>query len=360
MQRLLATLIVVVALAGAGIGPAAASHGTADDCSFPVTVTDASGTDVTVEAAPSSVVALQPSAAQTMWEIGAQNRVVGMPKNAFTSYLNGTEGKTNVVGERSAVLQEQVVSLDADLVIAPNITPSETVASLRDSGQTVYYVNESTSLGDVYRKTLMMGHLVGACDGAQRRIDAMRSEVESIRSNVSDREPPKVLYALGGGFTAGNETFIHELITVAGGENIAATAGISGYATISQEVVVQQNPDWIVIPEGRALPSGDAVNSTTAIQEDQVVRVTANYMNQPAPRNTIPLRQMAEAFHPDAFTSPTPASTPAATPTTTQTETTTATEAEPGTATPGESGPGFTVLAAVLAMLAATLLARRS
>jgi iron complex transport system substrate-binding protein len=83
-------------------------------------------------------------------------------------------------------------------------------------------------------------------------------------------------------------------------------------------------------------------------------------MNQPAPRNTIPLRQMAEAFHPDAFTSPTPASTPAATPTTTQTETTTATEAEPGTATPGESGPGFTVLAAVLAMLAATLLARRS
>jgi len=366
MQRTLAAVIVVVGLAVAGVGPAAASHGTADDCSFPVTVTDASGTEVTLAEAPSSVVALQPSAAQTMWEIGAQDKVVGMPKNAFTSYLNDTEDKTNVVGDRSAVLQEQVVSLDADLVIAPNITPSETVASLRDSGQTVYYVNESTSLADVYRKTLVMGHLVGACDGAQRRADAMRSEVESIGETVAGQEPPKVLYALGGGFTAGNGTFIHELITAAGGENIAATAGISGYATISQEVIVQQNPDWIVIPEGRALPSGDAVNSTTAIQQNQVVRVNANYMNQPAPRNTIPLRQMAEAFHPDAFTSPTPTATPTATATQTVTatetteQTATATATDAGTETPGESGPGFTIVAAVLAMLAATLLARRA
>jgi iron complex transport system substrate-binding protein len=363
MQRPFTTVLVVVGLVLAGAGPAAASQGTADDCSFPVTVTDASGTSVTVEQEPESVVVLQPSAAQTMWEIGAQEKVVGMPKNAYTNYLNGTENKTNVVGERSAVLQEQVISLGADLVIAPNITPSETVASLRGSGQTVYYVNDSQSLEDVYQKTLVIGTLVGACDGAQRRTDAMRSDVESIRENVSDREQPKVLYALGGGFTAGNGTFIHELITAAGGENIAATAGLSGYATISQEVIIQQNPDWIVIPEGRQLPSGDAINGTTAIQQNQVVRVNDDYMNQPAPRNTIPLRQMAEAFYPDAFTSPTPTATATddgATATSagaTTTPTPTATDA--GTATPGQSGPGFTLVTALVAALAGALLARR-
>jgi iron complex transport system substrate-binding protein len=317
---------------------------------------------VTIDQEPQSVVVLQPSAAQTMWEIGAQDKVVGMPKNAFTSYLNGTEDKTNVVGDRSAVLQEQVVSLGADIVIAPNITPAETVTNLRDSGQTVYYVNASSSLEDVYRKTLVMGHLVGACDGAQRRVDAMSAEVDAIRSNVSDEEPPKVLYALGGGFTAGSETYINELITTAGGENIAATSGISGYDTLSQEVIIEQNPDWIVIPEGIPLPANDAINSTTAIQQDQIVRVNPNYMNQPAPRNTIPLRQMAEAFHPDAFTSPTPTPTPTNTQTTSggeATPTTTATETEPGTSTPGQSGPGFTVLSALVAALAAALLVRR-
>jgi iron complex transport system substrate-binding protein len=360
VKRTLIAALVVASLAVAGVGPATASHGTASDCAFEVTVTDASGTEVTVEEAPSSVVVLQPSAAQTMWEIGAQGKVVGMPKNAFTSYLNGTEDKTNVVGEQSAVLQEEVVNLGADLVIAPNITAPDTVESLREAGQTVYYVNASESLEDVYRKTLVIGHLVGACEGATTRIDTMRSEVEEVRSTVADEEPPKVLYALGGGFTAGTETFTHELITTAGGENVAATAGISGYATISQEVILQQNPDWIVIPEGLPLPANDAVNSTTAVQQDQVLRVNDNYINQPGPRNTIPLRQMAEAFHPSAFATPTATPTETADgATATATEAETATSTEEGTETPSAEGPGFGVVATLVAALVAALLARR-
>lgn len=357
MQRTLAAVLVIVGLVLAGAGPVAASHGSSDGCAFPVTVTDASGTEVTVEQEPSSVVVLQPSAAQTVWEIGAQEKVVGMPKNTYTSYLNGTENKANVVGERSAVLQEAVIELDADIVLAPNITSPETVANLREAGQTVFYFESAGSLDDVYRKTLLTGHLVGACEGARERTDTMRTEVEEIRDTVAGEEQPKVLYALGGGFTAGSGTFIHELITTAGGENIAATSDITGYATISPEVIVQQNPDWIVIPEGRALPSGEAVNGTTAIQQSQVVRVNDNYMNQPAPRNTIPLRQMAEAFHPDAFAAPTPTPTPTPTATAANGDEATITPTE--TATPAADGPGFTAVAALLAVLAAALLARR-
>lgn len=354
MKRTLLAALVVVSFVVAGIGPATASHAESDDCSFRVTVTDASGTNVTIEEEPTSVVVLQPSAAQTMWEIGAQDKVVGMPKNAFTSYLNGTDNKTNVAGEQSTVLQETVVNLSADVVLAPNITDNGTVESLRNAGQTVYYFELAGSLDDVYQKTLLTGHLTGACEGAQARTDEMRSTVESIRSNVSDREPPKVLYALGGGFTTGNGTYIHELITAAGGENIAASAGISGYDTISSEVIVNQTTDWIVIPEGRALPANDAVNTTTAITEDQILRVNPNYLNQAGPRSTIPLQRMAEAFHPEAFTQQTETATQTANATTETAENT-----QTATETPGESGPGFTVVVALVAALALALVGRR-
>ncbi|MFC7134418.1 MULTISPECIES: PGF-CTERM-anchored ABC transporter substrate-binding protein [Salinibaculum] len=369
MTRPIIAVLVVVALALAGVAPAAASHGTGTECSFQVTATDASGTEVTVDQAPSSVVVLQPSAAQTMWEIGAQDKVVGMPKNPFTSYLNGTEGKTDVVGEQSTVLQSRVVDLDPDLVLAPNITNADTVRSLRDAGLTVYFFEDAKSLEDVYQKTLLTGHLVGACEGADSRTDAMRSEAEEVRNAVAGEERPKVLYALGGGYTAGEGTFVHELITAAGGENIAATAGISSYKPISNEVVVQQNPDWIVIPEGRQLPAGEAVNSTTAIQEGQVLRVNPNYLNQAGPLNTIPLQRMAEAFHPDAFAAD---ATPTATATGSSStgDTATATDAggagetvtptdDSATETPGANGPGFTAVVALVAALVVAVLARR-
>lgn len=344
---------MVAGLTVAGVGPATASHGAAEDCPFPMSVTDASGTAVTVEEEPFSVVVLQPSAAQTVWKIGAQDKVVGMPKNAVTSYLNGTENKTNIVGERSLVLQGEVIDPGADVLIAPNVTASDTVGNLREAEQTVYYAETSQSVEDVYRKTLMIGRLVGACEGSKTRIDTMRSAVEEVRSAVSDEEPQKGLYALGGGLTAGTETFIHELV-------IAATSGITGYATISREVILHQNPDWIVVPEGLPLPANDAVNSTTAVQQDQFLRVNDNYSNQPAPRNTTPLGQMAKAFHPDSFTAPTATATE---PSEGATATATATETAAGTGTravtPSVDRPGFTVVATLVATPVAALFARR-
>jgi iron complex transport system substrate-binding protein len=194
----------------------------------------------------------------------------------------------------------------------------------------------------------------------------MRSTVDSVRANVSGLDSPSVLYALGGGFTAGSGTFIDTLITAAGGENVATEAGISGYGQISSEVIVQQNPDWLVVPAGTPLPQTEAVNATTAVQEGQILRVNSNYMNQPGPRNTIPLRQMAEAFHPDAFSAdtsgatvtPTGAASPTATPTAGEGEPT-ATPTGDGTETPGASGPGFTAVLTVIGLLGTALLARR-
>src|SRR6056297_2951893 len=115
----------IAAATDASAGPADRLGATApaqSNCSFPVSTTDATGTEVTIDSKPERIVVLQPSDAQLVWEIDAQDRVVGMPKTQYTSYLDDRSGKTNVKNEDLSVDTEQVIGLQPDVVLASNIT----------------------------------------------------------------------------------------------------------------------------------------------------------------------------------------------------------------------------------------------
>jgi iron complex transport system substrate-binding protein len=304
--------IVVAAIAG-GVPAADASvfettnpaaemdNGVDVGCSFPVTVTDATDERISVEERPDRIVALQPSVAQTLWEIGARERVVGMPVNEYTAYLDGSRNRTNVVqADDYSTDVETVVSLEPDIVLAPNVVSNETVGRLRELGLTVYRFRYGRSLGDIYRKTNRTGRLVGECGNATVVVEAMQTRVERIRSAVAGRDRPRVLY-LAGQYTAGNGTFVHDAIEFAGGRNIAAAAGIEGYQTISDEVVVERNPEWIVTTGSLdRLESNSAYSNTSAIRNNQTVVLDSNLLSQPAPRVIVPITHLATQLHPGA------------------------------------------------------------
>lgn len=281
----------------AGAAPAAAQDD-AEACTFPVTATDATGTEVTIEERPDAIVALQASAAQTLWEIGASDRVVGAP-HAHAEYLEGVENTTNVysVGD-FAVDQEIVVELDADLVLAPNAIPDETVEQLRDADQTVFKFEFATSLEDIADKTGLTGELVGECENAAETNEEFDARIDAVRAETDDFESPAVLHVMDTeGFTAGSGTFVDELVTTAGGTNVAAEAGIEGYRQVSEEVVVERDPEVITVPsDSPGLPDSPAYQGTFAVRNDQVVEVDGNYLSQPGPRVVVALETMAEAF----------------------------------------------------------------
>lgn len=376
-------------VAGLAAGDRAAAQETATpvDCSFPVTATDATGTEVVAAEVPERVVVLGPSAAQTMWEIGAQEAVVGMPVNRYTSYLNGSESRANVVDEQGQPVPERVVAQEPDLVLAPNVVANESVESLRDRGLTVYRFEAATSLEDVYAKTRRTGQLVGHYERADRVSAEMAARVDAVRQTVADEDRPRVYYAMAGGWTAGDGSFVDSIVTAAGGDNVAAGHLEDPYGALSDEVVVEEDPEWIVRNGDVPVPNTAAFNESTAVREDQVVSVSANYVNQPGPRNVIPLETMAEAFHPEtsaaaetpvidaaalggcadaAAGSTATADGDGASPTTAggEAETETANESgDAGTATfrdadegtTAANGPGFGVLPAVGAALALSL-----
>lgn len=320
------------------------------DCAFPVSKTDATGTEVTLDSKPERIVVLQPSDAQLVWEIGAQGRVVGMPQTQYTSYLDDRSGKTNVKNEDLSVNTEQVIGLQPDVVLASNITDPATVRELRRAGLTVYHFGQVKSLDEIAGNLETVGELVGSCSAGTERANEFRLQVETVEQAAEQAdERPSVLYYFFG-MTAGSDTHIHDVVETAGGDNVATAVGISGYGQLSPEVAVDQNPEWIVYPGHASLPEANAYNETTAMQERQIVELNPDYISQPGPRVTVPLTRLAKQWHPEALAAANESVTMANVTTPNETATTQT----------SSSGPGFGVGVALTALLATALLARRS
>ncbi|UPV99417.1 PGF-CTERM-anchored ABC transporter substrate-binding protein [Halorussus gelatinilyticus] len=393
MSQQATTLFAVLLVLTAGVAPVGAvSEATPSDasavgstaqsnCSFPVNATDATGTEVTVEQSPERVVTLGPSAAQTMWEIGGKSQVVGVTK--YSSYLNGTESRANVSGAgRTYVNVEKVVAQEPGLVLAANVISNETVGKLREAGLTVFKFAEAKSVADIYAKTNLTGELTGNCAGAAETVSWMKDRISTVREATEGESSPSVFVSQGGGWTAGNGTFVGNVVELAGGSNVAAEANITGYAKISEEVIVEQNPEWIVqIGALGGYPQTEAYNGTAAVENGQIVTVSSENISQPAPRVVYAIVKMAKSFHPEAFADANATTTTATATTesteTANTETTTKTTTDaPATTSEGamqeatttstaaddsSSGsiPGFGVPAALAALAGAAMLARR-
>ena len=307
MRRIgvVAVVLLLITAFGAGVGgvggvgvAAATDNGS---CEFPVSVTDATGTEVVIEEEPDEVVALGPSTAQTLWEIGADEKVTGMPVNQYTEDLDGAEERENVFeADDFTVDLETVIDLDPDLVIAPSVIGEEDVESLRDAGLTVYLVGPESSIDDVRESVALKGELVGECEGATETVEWMDEQIAEIEANAPEGDDrPTVYVPVGGGFTAGEGSLTAELIETAGGDNLGSVVGIQFYDEISQEEIIAHDPDVIVHTDSVELsnePEYGALTETTAMQHDQIVLVDGNEFSQPAPGIVRGLETLSDGF----------------------------------------------------------------
>lgn len=386
---LIVAMLLVTSLAGpiggvaaaTGSDAASADDATLQQCGFPVTFTDATGAEVTVEAEPESVVTLGPGATQTMYEIGASEKIVGA--TSLSSYFPDFDSWTDVgttENDRTLPSVEKVIAEDPDLVLAENVISDDTVSQLRDAGITVYKEDRATSIDFVYERTHRAGALVGAHQGAADAVADMRYEVQVAQEAAASGESPRALY-VSFGFTSGSNTFVDDIITTAGGTNVATEAGIDGYKEISDEVVAEQRIEWLLLNSGSpSVPDREAYQDTIAAQQDQTVVLNANNISQAAPRIVDPIRTLSETWYPDAHEAAResvdrPDVRPPCAPEETTTVGTTAadgttaaggttgadgTTAAATTTADGDGGaPGFTAGFAATAVLAALLVLRR-
>jgi len=278
------------------------------NCTYPQTVTDTTGTEITLSAEPESVVAVQPSDAQLVTEIGATEKLVGMPVGQYTSWLNVSGTVTDISADDGASpVAEKVIDLDADVVIAANTVTSYHegfVENLRKADQTVYVYDSSSSLADVRANVQLAGKLTGECEGAAQTITSMNESLDRIDEVTSGEDRPLAYYVMGPNtdVTPGAGTFQHEILVRGGVENIAERAGNTGWAALSEEVIVAEDPEWIIYGDSYdSPPATEAIKSTTAWEQEQFVEVDDNAMSQPGPHVITAIEQIAATVHAEAY-----------------------------------------------------------
>ena len=320
LRTLLVALLLVVA-AGPALATGAvaaeqpaqttAAQDDALDCEYPIEVEDATGETVRIEDEPEEIVILYPNVAQHVWEIGAQEKVVGMPVNDNTAYLEGSEDREHILTQSDQGFDvpdtEKIVDMDHDLVLSPNVTPRDAVQELRDSGQTVFHYPLASDFEDVMALVERTGQLVGDCESAQAVTGEMADRIATVEEATADVEEPRVFYDLGdepvGPFTVNENAFEHQVLDLAGAENIAADINGSfagaAYPQISTEEVIGEKPEYVVAPG--PLSEFPGYNETPALQNDQVIQVNGDFISQHGPRTVDVLVNIAEELHPDAM-----------------------------------------------------------
>ena len=308
LSRLLAVLVLVASACGAATPPVPSQRATATAAAtaaaFPATVTDFQNRSVTVPMRPERVVSIGPSITEFLFALGAGPRVVGV--DDFSDEPAAASKLEKVGGIK--VNFEKVVSLKPDLVLSVKFSDG-TIEKLAGAGLLVLVVDPQ-SAGDVARTAILLGRAIGS-DGEtmardiQKRVDDVRSKTTSattkprVYHEIDASDPTKI-------FTVGPGSYIHDLIEIAGGANIAARA-TSAYPQLSAEEILRSDPEIIVLAAADYSAKPDQVaaragwSAISAVKNKRIVTIAPNLINRPGPRVGEAAEAYAKLVHPELF-----------------------------------------------------------
>jgi iron complex transport system substrate-binding protein len=271
----------------------------------PRTFVDDAGRKIFIADPPTRIVSLAPSVTEILFAIGAGGQVVGV--TSFCDYPPDAQAKPKVGGAFPNL--EVVLSLKPTLVLAPRDFIRPDMVAKLDQLKVALFILEANTIEDVLRHIQTVGRMLGRSEKADSVAADLRRRVAEVRTRTADAARPRVFYVLNSDplMTAGPGSFIHQLIELAGGTNVAAGAPVA-YPRLSLEEVIRQDPQVILFPVGddEGIPEQEQQRwlrwtTLSAVKENRFVRLPSVLLDRPGPRVVDGLERLARQLHPDLF-----------------------------------------------------------
>ena len=307
--RLFAVLLFLLAACGPNAAPATTSASPTSTAAssppaFPATVSDFQDRSITIPKRPERIVSIGPSITEFLFALGAGSRLVGT--DDFSDEPAAAKSIEKVGGIK--VNFEKVVSLKPDLVLIVKFSDG-TIEKLASAGLLVLVVDPQ-SVGEVARTAILVGRATGEDGSAlaatiDQKVQQVKVKVAAattkprVYHEVDASDPAKI-------FTVGPGSYIHDLIEIAGGTNIAAKA-VGAYPQLSAEEILRADPEVIVLaaapysakPEQVAARTG--WSAISAVKNGRIVTIEPNLINRPGPRVGEAAEAYARLVHPELY-----------------------------------------------------------
>lgn len=284
MRKILSILVVLMLLsilpAGCGL---AEGNG--------VAVNDMTGRSVTLDAPATRVVALTAADCEILYALGAGDTLVG--RGEYCDYPEEVQSVPAVQSGTETNL-EQIIALKPQVLLMNTMAQTEDQVNQLEAAGIRVVVSEATNIEGVYTAISMIGALTGKTNEANALNDSMRTSFADLTAKAAGNgksvyfEVSPLQYGL---WTAGKGTFMDEVATMLGLTN--CFADVDGWAQISEEQVLQRNPDYIVTitmytGEGPTpvdeILARDGWKDVTAVKNGDVLDLPNNELTRPGPR----------------------------------------------------------------------------
>jgi iron complex transport system substrate-binding protein len=272
-----------------------------------LSITDDLGRSLTLAATPQRIVSLAPSVTEILFAVGAGPQVVG--DTTFCNFPPEAKGLPKIGGySAKSISIEAVVGLKPDLVIAGTASQKPVVESLGQLKIPVLVLAPGSFEG-VYNSIQQIGTLTGHAAQADQVVTQMRGRVEAVQAKVGSipsAERPTVFWEVFDDplITSGPNTFIGQMIAMAGATNIFAEAK-EDYPKISAETVLERNPLVIFGPASQrtkltvaAISQRPGWSDIRAVRDGRIYLLDDDIITRPGPRLADALEAVAKALFP--------------------------------------------------------------
>jgi len=230
-------------------------------------VVDASGAEVTLDRPARRIVSLVPSATETLRAIGAEATLVG--RTDFDT--DAWESSVPSVGGGIEPNLEAVVALEPDLVVRFGGPQDPRTPRRLDDLGIAHLAVRPDHVDDIYRTAEMLGVVTGHEAAADSLVDAIRDGLTGLARRAAELPRLRTAYVLGGTppWVSGPGTYIDEIVSLAGGDNVFADLGAL-YSAVSPEQLRTRDIDVVLVsgagsfdasltPGARVVDVGDAL-----------------------------------------------------------------------------------------------------
>ena len=291
---------------------------------YPLTIENC-GRSVTFEKAPERVITTWQAPAELLVKLGLGSRIVGTVWNAqFPAPADIADefDKLPVLSEEGAS-KEAVFAANPDFILASFLawdfdaaSGAPTLKEVEDAGIRVFGLSDNCTasdhvhIEDMYSDILKIGQIFDVQDSTEALVNDMKARVAAVQEKIAGLPPTKAFFDAGGEGPIGTagQGLQHDMIVLAGGENIFADYA-NYYESVSLEEVAARQPEIFVVDtwsdpayiNSRSEWLFTTFSETPAAKDKRFVEIPGIYIYFASIRFADGIEMMAEAFHPEAF-----------------------------------------------------------
>jgi len=252
---------------------------------------------------PRRIACLQPSATVILDAIGQLDRVVACTRYCADVVPGVANGSRMILADSWTADTEQIVAARPDLVIAAVPYQEKAVSQILRAGARFLGLAPK-SLVDIYTDIATIAGAVAEMDRGEEVIAEMERRIHQVRARAAGLARPRVFCEEWGQPVITSQTWVAELVEIAGGEFV----GVPGREMAGEEIL-RLDPEVVIAAwcgAGDRVPLEKMIaargwQQTSAARSGRVFCVRDEFLNTPAPTLLQGLDALASALHPEIF-----------------------------------------------------------